>query len=122
MASDVLTVVYDYPAAQAALARIRTGAHAVAERFEVYLGQAELANGYQELGDAAEQLARFEHDNRLRSLRGDGAPPIDFRLVEALRQGLPECSGVALGVDRLLMRVLGLDRIDSVLTFPLERA
>jgi elongation factor P--(R)-beta-lysine ligase len=74
------------------------------------------------LGDAAEQLARFEHDNRLRSLRGDGENPIDLRLVEALRQGLPECSGVALGVDRLLMRVLGLDRIDSVLTFPLERA
>jgi lysyl-tRNA synthetase class 2 len=122
MASDVVTVVYDYPASQAALARIRPGAKAVAERFEVYLGRVELANGYQELGDAAEQIARFENDNRLRSLRGDGALPIDFHLVEALRQGLPECSGVALGVDRLLMRVLDLERIDSVLTFPLERA
>jgi len=122
MASDSITVVHDYPAAQAALARIRPEDHAVAERFEVYLGQAELANGYQELGDAAEQLHRFECENRLRSLRGEDTVPIDFRLVEALQHGLPECSGVALGVDRLLMRVLELDRIDAVLAFPQARA
>ncbi len=122
MATDSITVVRDYPVAQAALARIRPGAEAVAERFEVYLGPAELANGYQELGDAAEQLHRFESENRLRSLRGEDRAPLDSRLVEALRNGLPECSGVALGVDRLLMRVLELDRIDAVLAFPQERA
>jgi len=118
LAADSITVVYDYPAAQAALAHIRRGADAVAERFEVYLGQAELANGYQELGDAREQLTRFESDKRLRRQRGEDTPPIDSRLIEALQHGLPECSGVALGVDRLLMRVLQLDRIDAVLAFP----
>jgi len=122
MATDSITVVYDYPAAQAALSRIRPGADAVAERFEVYLGQAELANGYQELGDATEQLHRFESDKRLRRLRGEDSAPIDSRLVEALQHGLPECSGVALGVDRLLMCVLELDRIDAVLAFPQARA
>jgi len=122
MATDSITVVYDYPAAQAALARIRPGADAVAERFEVYLGQAELANGYQELADATEQLHRFESDTRLRRLRGEDSAPIDSRLIEALQHGLPECSGVALGVDRLLMRVLELDRIEAVLTFPQDRA
>lgn len=122
MATDSITVVYDYPAAQAALARIRPGADPVAERFEVYLGQAELANGYQELGDATEQLHRFERDTRLRGLRGEDTAPMDARLIEALRHGLPECAGVALGVDRLLMRVLELDRIDAVLAFPQARA
>jgi lysyl-tRNA synthetase class 2 len=122
MATDSITVVSDYPASQAALARIRPGELAVAERFEVYLGQAELANGYQELGDAGEQLRRFEQDNHLRCLRGEDSVPIDYRLVGALQHGLPDCAGVALGVDRLLMRVLELDRIDSVLAFPQERA
>jgi lysyl-tRNA synthetase class 2 len=94
----------------------------VAERFEVYLGQAELANGYQELADATEQLQRFERDNRLRSIRGEEAVAIDYRLIEALRHGLPECAGVALGVDRLLMRLMDLDAIDAVLAFPQDRA
>jgi lysyl-tRNA synthetase class 2 len=88
----------------------------------VYLGQAELANGYHELGDATEQLQRFERENRLTSLRGGEATAVDYRLIEALRHGLPECSGVALGVDRLLMRILDLDSIDAVLAFPDERA
>jgi len=122
MITDSITVVHDYPAAQAALARIRPGEIQVAERFEVYLGQAELANGYQELGDAAEQLHRFESENRLRKIRGEETVTMDSRLVEALEHGLPECSGVALGVDRLLMRVLELNRIDAVLAFPQERA
>jgi lysyl-tRNA synthetase class 2 len=82
----------------------------------------ELANGYQELTDADEQLQRFEREVRLRKLRGEEASPIDTRLIAALRQGLPECSGVALGVDRLLMSILKLERIEAVLAFDLSRA
>jgi len=119
---ECLTVVYDYPPEQAALARVRRGDPDVAERFELYLGQTELANGYQELTDADEQLRRFERDRRRRALRGQAEVPLDRRLVDALRAGLPECSGVALGVDRLLMTILKLDRIDSVLTFSADRA
>jgi lysyl-tRNA synthetase class 2 len=119
---ESLTVVHDYPPEQAALARIRPGDPAVAERFELYLGQTELANGYQELTDAAEQQQRFEHDNRQRERRGQGRIPVDRHLLAALEAGLPECSGVALGVDRLLMALLKLDRIDAVLAFSDDRA
>ena len=115
---ESVTVVHDYPPEQAALARIRPGDPDVAERFEVYLGQTELANGYQELTDADEQLARFERDRRRMTLRGSEDIPFDAALVDALRAGLPECSGVALGVDRLLMAILKLDRIDAVIAFP----
>lgn len=118
---ETLTIVYDFPPEQAALARIRPDDPPVAERFEVYLGQMELANGYQELTDANEQLRRFEKENRLREIRGEEVAPIDMNLVVALRHGLPECSGVALGVDRLLMSILKLDRIDTVLSFGSER-
>lgn len=118
---ECFTVLHDFPPEQAALARIRPGNPPVAERFEVFLGQLELANGYGELTDADEQLARFERENRLRALRGDPPPPLDTRLLAALRHGLPQCSGVALGVDRLLMSVLKLDRIDAVLAFAADR-
>ncbi|HLF29972.1 MAG TPA: EF-P lysine aminoacylase EpmA [Xanthomonadales bacterium] len=117
-----MTLVFDYPPDQAALARIRQGDEPVAERFELYLGQAELANGYQELPDAAEQRRRFEHENYLRGIRGETTPLIDTRLLEALQHGIPECSGVALGVDRMLMCLMDLDRIDAVLAFPHDRA
>jgi lysyl-tRNA synthetase class 2 len=119
---ECLTVVYDFLPEQAALARIRSGSEPAAERFEVFLGQLELANGYQELTDADEQRRRFEREKRLRTVRGEEAPPIDERLIVALRQGLPECSGVALGVDRLLMSILKLERIDTVLAFDDSRA
>jgi lysyl-tRNA synthetase class 2 len=119
---ETLTVVFDFLPEQAALARIRPGPDAAAERFEVFLGQMELANGYQELTDAAEQLERFERENRLRSIRGEETVPVDSRLVLALRQGLPECSGVALGVDRLLMSILKLEHIGAVLAFDAQRA
>lgn len=118
---ECLTVVYDFLPEQAALARIRPGDQPAAERFEVFLGQMELANGYQELSDADEQLRRFERENRLREIRGEDVPPIDSKLLEALRQGLPECSGVALGIDRLLMSLLKLERIDAVLAFDAGR-
>lgn len=119
---ETITVVHDFPPEQAALARIRQDDPAVAERFEIYLGQMELANGYQELTDAQEQRARFEREARLRKIRGEDCPPIDEALLQALEHGLPECSGVALGVDRLLMFCLKLERIDAVLAFAEDRA
>jgi lysyl-tRNA synthetase class 2 len=121
-ADDTLLAVHDYPSSQAALARIRPGNPRLAERFELYLGPLELANGYHELTDGDEQRARFERDRAIRRRRGLQEPPIDERLLEALRYGLPECAGVALGVDRLLMAMLGSDRIADVLAFPFDRA
>lgn len=122
-AADRLIAVYDYPASQCALARIRAGDPPVAERFELYLGVLELANGYHELNDAAEQGNRFQRDLAVRERRSAGAPPIDERLLAALENGgLPDCAGVALGVDRLLMAMLGTGRIDEVITFAFERA
>jgi lysyl-tRNA synthetase class 2 len=82
----------------------------------------ELANGYQELTDAGEQLQRFQRESALATGRGEEIVPIDQKLVSALRHGLPECAGVALGVDRLLMSCLKLDRIDGVLAFGTDRA
>jgi elongation factor P--(R)-beta-lysine ligase len=119
---ECLTVVHDFLPEQAALARIRPGSEPAAERFEVFLGQLELANGYQELTDPDEQLRRFERENRLRKLRSEEAVPIDARLIDALRHGLPDCSGVAVGVDRLLMSILKLEHIDAVLAFEATRA
>lgn len=117
-----LTYVHDFPADQAALARVRQDNPPVAERFELYLGRTELANGYQELTDAAEQARRFEADNRQRESRGQPVYQADHNLVKALEHGLPECAGVALGVDRLLMAVTGAASITEVLAFPYSRA
>jgi lysyl-tRNA synthetase class 2 len=116
---DRLTFIYDYPASQAALAR----AHGeVAARFEVYLDGVELANGFHELGDAAEQRSRFERDLRERGPRGKPSVPLDENFLAALEHGLPDCSGVALGFDRLVMCAVGAKHIDEVLAFPFERA
>jgi len=111
-----ITVVRDFPATQAALAKIRDGDPPVAERFELYLGPNELANGYHELTDADEQRARFERDNARRRARGQRELPIDERLLAALPR-MPRCAGVALGMDRLLMGVAGTDAIADVLAF-----
>jgi len=116
-----MTVVHDWPATQAALARIRPGAPALAERFELYLGSVELANGYHELNDAAEQRARFERDHAIRTARGDVLPPLDEHLLAAL-PALPDCAGVAVGVDRLLMAMNRTGRIADVLAFDFARA
>lgn len=121
-AADQLLVVHDYPASQCALARIRPGAPPVAERFELFLGPLELANGYHELRDAAEQGARFDRDCAIRNARGDRVPPRDERLLSALAHGLPACAGVAMGIDRLLMAMLGTERIADVLAFDFARA
>jgi lysyl-tRNA synthetase class 2 len=121
-ARDQLLAVYDYPASQCALARIRADEPPVAERFELYLGSLELANGYHELLDAHEQRLRFECDAVLRGERDQALPPIDQTLLAALAHGLPACAGVALGVDRLLMAMAGTDRIADVLAFDFGRA
>jgi len=115
--ADRITVISDYPATQCALAKIRADDSPVAERFELYVGAQELANGYHELTDAAEQRARFERDNARRRERGLIEVPIDARLLAALEQGMPDCAGVALGVERLLMAMLGTDDIRDVLAF-----
>ncbi len=117
-----LTALYDYPASQAALARIRPGDPPVAERFEIYLDGIELANGFHELGDAAEQRARFERDVAQRKEQGLPAVPMDEHLLAALETGLPDCAGVALGFDRLVMLAAGAKSIQDVLAFPIERA
>ena len=121
-AADAITIVHDYPASQCALARVRAGDPPVAERFELYLGPLELANGYHELADATEQRARFERDRRMRHARGDRDVPMDEHLLAALDVGFPHCAGVALGVDRLLMAMLGTPRIADVLAFDFARA
>ena len=120
---DQLLAVTDFPASQCALARLGVAdGLAVAERFELYLGPLEIANGYHELADAIEQGARFDRDLQRRAARGQPLPPRDQRLLEALEAGLPDCAGVALGVDRLLMAMLGTDRIADVLAFDFARA
>jgi lysyl-tRNA synthetase class 2 len=118
---DRITVIYDYPASQCALARIRPGEPPLAERFELYLGHHELANGYHELNDAAEQRARFERDNVRRVERGLREIPLDERLLAVL-DTLPDCAGVALGVERLLMCLADTDAIAAVLAFPFNNA
>lgn len=120
--SGRLTFVYDWPAAQSALARLEPSDARVARRFEAYWGGVELANGFHELTDAAEQRARFEADQAERRGQGDPEPPIDEHLLAALEYGLPDCAGVALGFDRLAMVAAGADHIDEVLAFPVERA
>ncbi|MBL8298496.1 MAG: EF-P lysine aminoacylase GenX [Rhodanobacteraceae bacterium] len=115
--ADRLTLIYDYPASQCALARIRKGDPALAERFELYLGPYELANGYHELNDAAEQRTRFERDNARRRERGLRVVPLDENLL-ALLPRLPDCAGVALGVERLLMCLAQTDDIREVLAYP----
>ena len=117
--------VHDWPATQCALARLRTDATdgiPVAERFELYLGPVELANGYHELLDPAEQRMRFDRDLSVRAGRGAVQPPLDEAFLAALGHGLPDCAGVALGVDRQLMAMLGTERIADVLAFDFARS
>jgi elongation factor P--(R)-beta-lysine ligase len=117
-----LCFVHDYPASQAALARLKPGEPSTAERFEAYLDGIELANGFRELTDAGEQRARFAADQTARRSAGRDGPPIDERLLAALAAGLPDCAGVALGFDRVVMLACGADSIDAVMAFPSGRA
>ena len=122
LGQDRLTFLYDYPASQAALARIRQGEPPLAERFELYLGGMEIANGFHELADAQEQRSRFARENAARAARALPVMPLDENLLAALQAGLPDCAGVALGIDRLLMFLSGRRDIRQLLAFPYERA
>lgn len=115
-------LVYHFPASQAALARLDDNDPRVARRFELYFKGIELANGFHELSDAEEQRKRFEHDNTQRKAMGLAAKPIDDRLLAALASGLPDCAGVALGVDRLIMLATEATDIQQVLSFSVHNA
>ncbi|MGL9733955.1 MAG: elongation factor P--(R)-beta-lysine ligase [Symbiopectobacterium sp.] len=119
---DKPTFVYHFPASQAALAEISSEEHRVAERFEAYFKGIELANGFRELTDSDEQRQRFEQDNRKRAANGLSQQPIDEYLLAALKQGMPACSGVALGVDRLIMLALKAETIGEVMAFTVWRS
>lgn len=115
-------VVYHFPASQAALAQISSEDLRVAERFEFYYKGLELANGFHELSDAREQLRRFQQDNLQREKMGLPVRVIDTRLLAALQAGIPNCSGVALGVDRVLMIAMGTESIKEVISFAIDNA
>jgi lysyl-tRNA synthetase class 2 len=112
-----LTFVHDYPVSQAALARLKATTPPVAARFEVFGGGVELANGFHELEDPVEQRRRFEAERAERVRAGRHAPPLDEELLAALTAGLPDCAGVALGVDRLVALALGHDNVASTMAF-----
>ena len=119
---EALTFIHGYPASQAALARLDPADPRIAQRFELYMGGLELANGFHELASAGEQRARFEADLRLRARGGLPVHRMDERLLAALGHGLPECAGVAVGFDRVVMLAAGADHIREVLPFPTETA
>jgi len=114
--------VYDFPASQSALAKINLANPKVAHRFELYFKGMELANGFYELQDAEEQRVRFDSDNQIRAKNGQDTRPIDENFVAALEAGLPDCAGVALGVDRLFMLAAGKEKIETVISFNGSRA
>ena len=116
------TFLIDYPASQAALAKVRDGDPPVAERFELYVRGVEIANGYHELLDPREQESRFVAANEKRKAAGKPELPLDPRLIAALEAGVPECAGVAVGLDRVVMLALGVETIDEVQAFPIDRA
>ena len=115
---DSIAFVYDYPASQAALARIKTTSPPVAARFEAFSGGLELANGYAELTDAVEQRSRFEAEQEKRRRAGLPGPLLDEDLLAALAHGLPDCSGVAVGLDRLVAVAAGLNDVAVTMSFP----
>jgi len=117
-----LSFVQGYPACLPSLARTRPADRRVVERVEVFLAGMELGNGYHELADAAEQQARFEAALDERRRLGLPRPPLDYRLLAVLEHGLPDCAGMAIGLDRLLMARLSLGTLDETLCFPIARA
>ncbi len=122
LGEDRPVFIYDFPASQAALARIRPGNPPLASRFEVYCRGIELGNGFHELQASQEQRTRFLRDLDSRRQQGLEPVPIDERLLAALEQGLPDCAGIAIGFDRLVMLALGCRNIEEVLSFAFEQA
>ncbi len=123
LASMGMCFVYDYPASQAALSRVvSSGDVDVGQRFELYVDGMELVNGYCELTDAGQQAQRFVADNKKRRECGLAERPVDSKLLASMEHGLPPCSGVALGVDRLLMLCTGNLDIRHVLAFDWQRS
>jgi lysyl-tRNA synthetase class 2 len=122
LGAGAFTFVSGYPASQAALARLDPHEPRTAQRFELYCDGVELANGFHELASAAEQRARFVADNAERERRALPVHAVDERLLAALSAGLPDCVGVALGLERVLMLAGGASHIDAVLAFPTDRA
>ncbi|MBI4005245.1 MAG: elongation factor P--(R)-beta-lysine ligase [Gammaproteobacteria bacterium] len=119
---DQPTFIYDYPACQCALAKLNNSVPPQAERFELFISGIEIANGFNELCDVSEQRKRFEQEARYNSQTGKTDHIIDQRLLDAMISGLPECAGVAIGIDRLLMVIKGYDDINLVIAFPVDRA
>lgn len=117
-----LVFVHDYPASQASLARLCQDDPRWAERFEVFIDGVELANGFGELTDADEQRRRFARDRQQRQARGEFVPEVDERLLSALASGIPDCAGVAIGLERLLMAVTGASDIRDVMSFGWQNA
>ncbi|OGT38897.1 MAG: EF-P lysine aminoacylase GenX [Gammaproteobacteria bacterium RIFCSPHIGHO2_12_FULL_38_14] len=115
-------MIYDFPASQAALARIQASSPKVASRFEVYIQGIELANGFHELQNAAEQRERFENNLQERKQQGLPSLAIDENFLAALQHGLPDCAGVALGIDRLMMLAAKKNTIAEILSFDFKRA
>ena len=118
------TFLYAYPPSQASLAKLKCddNGELVAERFELYIKGLEIANGYYELTDAIEQRCRFDEDNRQRVQLGLPVIAYDENFLDALVEGMPDCSGVALGIDRLFMIKLKARNIEEVVSFPISRA
>jgi len=123
-AGDRLTVLTEYPASQASLAKTITNKAGIpiALRAELFVGSVELANGFYELTDADEQGNRFSADNNERLAKNLTAMPHDENLLSAMQNGLPNCAGMALGVDRLIMALLRLNHMEDVISFPAARA
>jgi len=114
--------VYNFPSTQASLAKISPIDNRVAERFECYFQGLELVNGFHELTDESQQLSRFNNDNDVRLTKGLVNKPIDNNFIKALTHGLPECAGVAVGVDRLVMLALKVEHISDVISFSVDNA
>lgn len=122
LADQKIAMVYGYPAVQASLARINQENRLIADRFEVFIGGVEIGNGFFELSDAKEQERRFDQEISSRRVNGLPAVKKDKRFLEALQSGLPECSGIALGLDRLLMILANVETLNEVMAFPFDHA
>lgn len=118
---DMITVVYNYPAEQSALAQLTSDGR-WARRFEVFIGTVEVANGYQELTDHREQLDRFKRDAHTRAMMNRPVEALDQQLLQALERGLPDCAGVAMGVERVIMSLLDLDELSQTMAISQDKA